>query len=62
MSRNNSRAGRVVGLGADPLRQGIASAGEITCVFRDSAFTDDMTKTNLAAILERYGIKNVRSL
>ncbi|MDF1822248.1 MAG: site-specific DNA-methyltransferase [Alcanivoracaceae bacterium] len=37
-------------------------ARETTCVFRDSAFEDDVAKTNLAAILEQYGIQNVRSL
>ncbi|MGG5143121.1 site-specific DNA-methyltransferase [Alcaligenes ammonioxydans] len=35
---------------------------ESTCVFRDSAFADDVAKTNLAAILEQHGIQNVRSL
>ena len=37
-------------------------ARETTCVFRDSAFEDDVAKTNLAAILEQHGIQNVRSL
>lgn len=37
-------------------------AGEVTCVFRDSAFADDVAKTNLAAILAQNGIENVRSL
>lgn len=37
-------------------------AGDSTCVFRDSAFSDDVAKTNLAAILNQAGIKNVRSL
>jgi adenine-specific DNA-methyltransferase len=53
----------------EPLAQGIvgwhkelAPAGETTCVFRDSAFADDVAKTNLAAILEQHGITNVRSL
>ncbi|MFT8891359.1 MAG: site-specific DNA-methyltransferase [Acetobacter papayae] len=53
----------------EPLAQGIiawhtklAAAGDITCVFRDSAFADDVAKTNLAAILEQHGIQNVRSL
>ncbi|HGY2221025.1 TPA: hypothetical protein ACNVUZ_005383 [Pseudomonas aeruginosa] len=57
----------------EPLAQGIiawhkelAPAGpagkESTCVFRDSAFADDVAKTNLAAILEQHGIQNVRSL
>lgn len=39
-----------------------APASDSTCVFRDSAFADDITKTNLAAILNQAGIKNVRSL
>ena len=36
--------------------------GDTTCVFRDSAFADDVAKTNLAAILEQNGIQNIRSL
>lgn len=38
------------------------AAGETTVVFRDSAFADDVTKTNVAAILEQRGLSNVRSL
>ncbi|MFG6455869.1 site-specific DNA-methyltransferase [Roseateles sp. BYS96W] len=37
-------------------------AGEVTCVFLDSAFENDVAKTNLAAILEQHGIAKVRSL
>lgn len=40
----------------------LAPAGESTVVFRDSAFADDVAKTNLAAILEQHGLGNVRSL
>ena len=40
----------------------LAPAGDSTCVFRDSAFSDDVAKTNLASILEQNGIQNVRSL
>ncbi len=40
----------------------LAPAGDTTCVFRDSAFTDDVAKTNMAAILNQHGIQNVRSL
>jgi len=40
----------------------LAPAGDTTCVFRDSAFADDVAKTNLAAVLEQHGIANVRSL
>lgn len=53
----------------EPLAQGIvewhktlAPAGDTTCVFRDSAFVDDVAKTNLAAILQQHGLQNVRSL
>ncbi|MCC6868772.1 MAG: site-specific DNA-methyltransferase [Burkholderiales bacterium] len=57
----------------EPLAQGIvawhqalAPAGpqgkESTCVFRDSAFADDVAKTNLAAILNQHGLTSVRSL
>ena len=37
-------------------------AGDTTCVFRDSAFTDDVAKTNLTAILQQHGLEKVRSL
>lgn len=40
----------------------IAPAGDTTVVFRDSAFADDIAKTNLTAILSQRGIGNVRSL
>ena len=53
----------------EPLAQGIiawhkelAPAGDTTCVFRDSAFADDVAKTNMAAILQQHGIATVRSL
>jgi adenine-specific DNA-methyltransferase len=54
---------------AEPLALGIIEwhkqqnpAGESTVVFRDSAFADDVSKTNLAAILQQHGLENVRSL
>jgi adenine-specific DNA-methyltransferase len=53
----------------EPLALGIAAwhkqlapAGESTVVFRDSAFADDVAKTNLTAILQQHGLENVRSL
>lgn len=59
----------IVGADVDALAAGIvawreelAPAGDTTCVFLDSAFADDVAKTNLAAILEQHGIQNVRSL
>ncbi len=39
-----------------------APASDSTVVFRDSAFADDVAKTNLAAILQQHGLQNVRSL
>ncbi len=40
----------------------LAPAGETQVVFRDSAFADDVAKTNLTAILQQHGLENVRSL
>lgn len=40
----------------------LSPVGETPCVFRDSAFADDVAKTNMAAILEQHGIANVKSL
>ncbi len=37
-------------------------ASDTQVVFRDSAFTDDVAKTNMTAILEQNGIAHVRSL
>jgi adenine-specific DNA-methyltransferase len=49
-------------LGILEWHKSLAPAGEVTCVFRDSAFEDDVAKSNMAAILEQHGLKNVRSL
>jgi adenine-specific DNA-methyltransferase len=49
-------------LGIVEWRKALAPAGESTCVLRDSAFANDVAKTNLAAILEQHGIEKVRSL
>jgi adenine-specific DNA-methyltransferase len=53
----------------EPLATGIvewqkefAIIGNVTCVFRDSAFANNVAKTNAAAILQQDGIENVRSL
>lgn len=51
-----------LGQGIVEWHKSLAPAGDTTCVFRDSAFVDDVAKTNLAAILEQHGIANVRSL
>lgn len=49
-------------LGIAEWRAELAPAGETTVIFRDSAFADDVAKTNLTAILEQRGLGNVRSL
>ena len=36
--------------------------GDTDVVFRDSAFADDVAKTNLTAILQQHGLEKVRSL
>jgi adenine-specific DNA-methyltransferase len=53
----------------EPLAAGLVAwhkeespSGEATVVFRDSAFADDVAKTNLAAILKQNGLETVRSL
>ncbi len=53
----------------EPLAQGITAwykeldpAVDTLVVFRDSAFPNDIAKTNLSAILEQNGIAHVRSL
>ena len=37
-------------------------AGDTTVIFRDSAYEDDVAKTNLTAILDQRGLSNVRSI
>jgi len=36
--------------------------GDVTCVFRDAAFDDDVVKTNVTAVLEQHGVTTVRSI
>lgn len=54
---------------AEPLAPGIAEwqkslspAGDTKLVFKDSAFADDVAKTNLAAILSQHRLDDVRSI
>jgi adenine-specific DNA-methyltransferase len=49
-------------LGIVAWHKSLAPAGDATIVFRDSAFADDVAKTNLTAILQQHGLENVRSL
>jgi adenine-specific DNA-methyltransferase len=51
-----------LGLGIVAWHRALAPAGDTTCVFRDGGFVDDITKTNLAAILQQHGLQTVRSL
>lgn len=59
ITRNDAET---LALGVAEWHAALAPAGETTCVFRDSAFADDVAKTNLAAILDQHGIGTVRSL
>jgi len=43
-------------------QQELKPAGDTTVVFRDSAFADDVAKTNITAILQQHGLETVRSL
>lgn len=54
--------GEPLALGIVAWHQELDPAGDTTVVFRDSAFADDVVKTNVAAILDQSGLKNVRSL
>ena len=49
-------------LGMAAWREAQGTVGDTTAVFRDNAFQNDVAKSNLAAILEQHGIKQVRSL
>ncbi|MHB9129720.1 MAG: site-specific DNA-methyltransferase [Armatimonadota bacterium] len=49
-------------LGIIEWHKALAPAGESQVVFRDSAFTDEIATTTLTAILQQYGLDNVRSL
>ena len=51
-----------LGLGIADWQAELEPAGDTTVVFLDSAFADDVAKTNLTAILEQRGLGNVRSL
>jgi adenine-specific DNA-methyltransferase len=53
----------------EPLAMGIIKwhkelkpEGDVSLVFKDSGFADDVSKSNLTAILEQHGLKNVRSV
>ena len=49
-------------LGIVSWRDEMNEAEDITVVFRDSAFEDDVAKANMTEVLKQYGFKDVRSL
>ena len=49
-------------LGIVAWRDEMNATEDVTVVFRDSAFEDDVAKTNMTEILGQYGVKDVRSL
>jgi adenine-specific DNA-methyltransferase len=49
-------------LGIAAWRAELDPAAETVVVFRDGAFVDDVSKTNITAILEQHGMPTVRSL
>lgn len=49
-------------LGIVEWRKALPLGSEVTTIFRDSAFANDVAKTNLTSILEQHGIETVRSL
>jgi len=49
-------------LGLAAWHRELAPVGDAQVVFRDSAFADDVAKTNMTAILQQHGLENVRSL
>jgi adenine-specific DNA-methyltransferase len=51
VERNNVEA---LAQGIVDWHSALAPASDTTCVFRDSAFADDVAKTNMAAILEHH--------
>lgn len=60
--RINREDGEAVALGIAKWHKELRPAGETAVVFRDDAFGDDVVKTNVAAILEQNGLRNIRSL
>ena len=51
-----------VGTGIVEWIEELSPSGDVTVVFRDSAFENDVAKTNMAAILEQGGVTTVRSI
>lgn len=54
--------GEALALGIVEWHKELDPVGDTAVVFRDDAFADDVVKSNVAAILDQHGLKNVRSL
>ena len=52
----------LLALGIADWHKELGLLGESTVLFRDSAFAEDVAKTNLTAILQQRGLENARSL
>ena len=52
----------ILALGIIDWHKELEPASDTQVVFRDSAFANDIAKTNMTAILEQNGIQHVRSL
>ena len=52
----------LMALGIAAWRDQLDNTDDTTVVFRDSAFADDVAKTNCTEILRQRGIRNVRSI
>ena len=62
ISRDDADDAALLALGFADWYDVLSPAGESTVVFLDSAFADDVAKTNLAETLKQRGLGNVRSL
>ena len=51
-----------VALGIAEWLETLENTDDVTAVFRDDAFINDVAKVNLAEILRQYGVKDVRSI
>lgn len=51
-----------LGAGIVSWREELGAVGDVTCIFRDNAFVDDVAKLNLITFLRERGIASVRSI
>ena len=43
-------------------RKELGVVGDVNCIFRDSAFGNDVAKSNMSSILEQAGFTRIQSL